>query len=114
MRALALIVAMAVFPGVAEAAEDAAHLFAEGHTLHEQPVAHEHEGGEQHKDGEHGCSVLFHLCGCHSPTPLMIVTRLSVARSDDMLAATPGRIAAQKTKRPPDRVHGETFRPPIA
>lgn len=118
MRVLALILAFTVFPGVAEAADDLAHYVVEGHTLHEAAVveaAHDgHEGHEKdHGDDEHGCSVLFHLCGCHSPTPSQVTVRLDVQKTSDHQATVPGVLAFLE-RRPRDGVRNEAFRPPIA
>lgn len=118
MRALALFLTIALAPGFAEAVEDFVHWVAEGHTLHAPAVeqaAHashaEHE--REHGDGEHGCSTLFHICGCHSPTPSMITLRLSVTRSGDIEHVLT-RAPADTQRRPLDGVSRETFRPPIA
>lgn len=118
MRVLALILAVTLCPGVAEAAEDFAHYVAEGHTLHEPAVAEaSHEGHDDHEkehgDDEHGCTALFHLCGCHSPTPSQVTVRLEVHRSADLHATVAG-VLAFLDRRPRDGVRGETFRPPIA
>lgn len=118
MRAVALVLAFALTPGVAEAVEDFSHWIAEGHTLHVPAVAQaEHAGHDEHErehgDGEHGCSTLFHLCGCHSPTPSMITLRLSVARGGDIEHVLT-RAPAEAERRPLDGVSRESFRPPIA
>ena len=118
MRALAFLVALALMPGFAEATEDLAHYLSEGHTLHAPTVenaAHvdhdEHEQG--HGDDEHGCSTLFHVCACHSPSPSLVTAWLTFERSrelqDDLL-----RVLAGDSRRPIDGILSESFRPPIA
>lgn len=71
----ALVLALAMVPGAFEVMENAAHLVSEGH------LAHAAANGDQHEptDPEHGCTSVFHFCGCHaslaflgSPNPLAI------------------------------------------
>lgn len=118
VRSLALVLAVALFPGVAEAAEDMAHYIFEGHTLHAPAVAEaSHDGHDEHEQGqrddEHGCSTLFHVCVCHSPAPSVITTWLNFERArevqNDLL-----RVVAPETRRAADGVASESFRPPIA
>ena len=118
VRSIALILAVALFPGVAEAADDLVHYVLEGHTLHAAAVAEaSHDGHDEHEQGhgddEHGCSTLFHVCACHSPAPSMITTWLTFEQArqvqDDLL-----RVVASETRRAADGVASETFRPPIA
>lgn len=125
MRALAAILVLALWPGVAEAVQDMSHWVAEGHTLHasvsapNRDPAHDpaHDGHDEHEerhgDDEHGCSVLFHLCGCHSPTPSVTSTTLVLAAveqvHDDLVAIVP-----EAARRPTDGVRAKAFRPPIA
>jgi len=115
MRALAVLVALALTPGLAEGVEDLGHFLAEGHTLHAPTVVEaphdEHE--KSHGNDEHGCTTLFHLCACHSLAPSMISTWLTLERTreltDDLLPAF-----SREARRPVDGVASETFRPPIA
>lgn len=112
---------LALSPGVAEAAADASHWVVEGHTLHAKATEHEaheeHAGHaeheKQHGDDEHGCTALFHLCGCHSPTPSVTSTPVLVSR-EAQLQDERATLAPEETRRPGDGVCGETFRPPIA
>ena len=49
-------------PGVFEIMENSAHLVTEGHLAHMTSSEDEHPP----IDTEHGCTPLFHLCGCHA------------------------------------------------
>ena len=118
VRVVALLLAVVLSPGVAEAAEDAAHWIAEGHTLHVSAGEHAASGEEaKHDDGhatdEHGCSALFHLCGCHSPAPSMVTARVALDRRD-VAAAQSTSTCWKNGAAPPDGVRDESFRPPIA
>ncbi len=61
-KTCALVLALAMTPGVVEIMENAAHLFTEGH------LAHVAADGDQHEPAgpEHGCTPIFHSCGCHA------------------------------------------------
>lgn len=58
----ALLLAVAMMPGVFELLENAAHVALEGH------LAHAAAAGDQHDPTgpEHGCTPIFHACGCHA------------------------------------------------
>ncbi|MEM7351145.1 MAG: hypothetical protein AAF657_10090 [Acidobacteriota bacterium] len=58
----ALVLALALVPGAVEILENAAHLVTEGH------LAHAEAAGDQHDPAgpEHGCTPVFHFCGCHA------------------------------------------------
>lgn len=60
-RICALFLAFAMVPGAAEMVESAVHLVTEGHVAHAAPDGDDHE----HAGPEHGCTPVFHLCGCH-------------------------------------------------
>lgn len=119
MRVIAILIALAVAPGATEMARDAAHWMAEGHTPHAQAVtsvdhvehaSHEHHEKE-HENQEHGCSALFHVCGCHSPAPSVVSSHLTVGTSElhrALLVTVP-----EELRRAADGVHGEQLRPPI-
>ena len=118
VRFLALVLAVALFPGVAEAAEDMAHYVVEGHTLHAPVVAEATHGGhdeheKDHGDDEHGCSTLFHVCACHSPAPSMITTSLNFERAREVHGDL-RLVVATEARRAADGVASESFRPPIA
>ena len=61
-RICALILALAMMPGLVEVMENATHLVAEGHLAHSVAQDDQHEP----TGPEHGCTAVFHLCGCHS------------------------------------------------
>lgn len=63
---LAIVLAFLLFPGSAEALENAVHLVTEGHGAH--AIADEEHDPE---GDEHGCSPTFHTCGCHAVTSPM-------------------------------------------
>lgn len=58
----ALILALALMPGTAEILESAVHLVTEGHLAHAAPDGDHHEPAGP----EHGCTPVFHFCGCHA------------------------------------------------
>ena len=61
---IALVLVFVLTPGMAEFAENAAHIVAEGHGAHAFDDAEHEPMGD-----EHGCSGTFHVCSCHaSPT----------------------------------------------
>ncbi len=63
----------AMTPGMAEAAENIAHLITHGDTAHGDG----HEGGaDDRRDGsdEHGCSGPFHACACHNSGLFLVAT----------------------------------------
>lgn len=57
----ALLVTVVMMPGALEAAENALHLLAAGHSAHTEAVE-----GHAERGPEHGCTPLMHLCGCHA------------------------------------------------
>ena len=61
-RICAFLLAFALAPGAFEVMENAAHLLTEGH------LAHAAADGDQHAPAgpEHGCTPIFHTCGCHA------------------------------------------------
>ncbi len=61
-KVCAFLLVLAISPGFGEIVENAAHLFAEGHLAHVAPEGDRHEP----TGPEHGCTPLFHFCGCHA------------------------------------------------
>ncbi|OGQ10239.1 MAG: hypothetical protein A2138_15105 [Deltaproteobacteria bacterium RBG_16_71_12] len=112
MRSVAIVLALVLFPGMAEAVEDVAHLVAEGHTLHASAIADDGNDAAEHTDSEHGCSALFHMCGCHTPLSSMTSARLVVDR-DAVIEDVPSAVFADDWRWPHDGVLGDAFRPPI-
>ena len=117
MRVLAAMLVISLSPGIAEAAEDASHWLAEGHTLHAPLSVPSNAGHDdharKHAEDEHGCTALFHVCGCHSPAPSMVSTRIAFERTaplhHNVVIGLP-----DEPRRPVDGVAREAFRPPIA
>ncbi len=58
----ALVLAMAMMPGAFELLENAAHVAVEGHLAHAAAAGDEHDP----TGPEHGCTPIFHSCGCHA------------------------------------------------
>ena len=58
----ALILILAMTPGIVELSENMFHLVWQGHTAHEAADGDHHEP----TDTEHGCTPGMHFCGCHS------------------------------------------------
>lgn len=63
----ALGLALAMTPGAFELVENTAHLVSEGH------LAHAAADGDRHEPAgpEHGCTPIFHFCGCHASLALL-------------------------------------------
>ncbi|MCP3960121.1 MAG: hypothetical protein GY719_19930 [bacterium] len=61
-KTCALVLCLAMMPGAIELVENAAHLVNEGH------LAHAAGDGDRHEPAgpEHGCTPIFHFCGCHA------------------------------------------------
>jgi len=70
---LSIVLLLGLVPGLPGAIEDAAHLLAEGHTLHDDH--HDVDGSADHADGhdeDEGCEDCGHdgLCHCHGGASL--------------------------------------------
>ncbi len=70
---LSMMLLLGLVPGLPGAIEDAAHLLAEGHTLHDDH--HDVDGSADHADGhdqDSGCEDCGHegLCHCHGGSTL--------------------------------------------
>jgi hypothetical protein len=103
MRAIALLVLLAVLPTV-ELTEQLAHVIA--HVIEREPAAHSaHHEDEQHGD-EHGCTGLVHLCTCHHTQITLggdvIVQRSIVAASEHTIEA-PESLVDLTTQEPAQR-----------
>lgn len=61
-RICALLLALILMPGVFELVENAVHLAGKGHLAHATPDGDRHESAGD----EHGCTPIFHACGCHA------------------------------------------------
>ncbi len=82
------MLALAMTPGSAEIMENAAHLLAEGH------LAHVAADGDQHEPAgpEHGCTPVFHFCGCHAS--LAFLATPAPPTADLRAAGFSGRLTA--------------------
>lgn len=58
----ALLLALAMMPGAFEIMENASHLATEGHLAHSAAEEDDHDSPSP----EHGCTAIFHFCGCHA------------------------------------------------
>lgn len=66
-RLLALVLVLALTPGLVEAVENVWHLAQNGHSAHATGESSDH----QPTDEEHGCSGTFHMCSCHHASSTM-------------------------------------------
>lgn len=82
VRLIALLLTVAMWPGMSELVELTVHAATHGDVAHAEDD--QHEGSPLGHD-EHGCSGTFHLCPCHHPTP---VATPAVAASLDLTAMT--------------------------
>lgn len=107
-----MVLLLGLVPGLPGALEDAAHLLAEGHTLHDDH--HDVDASADHTedhDGESGCEDCGHegLCHCHggvslaaAPIRVGVVTTPTVVLLE--APAIPQRVAsanAHGLERPP-------------
>lgn len=67
-RICAFFLALALMPGVFEAIENTFHLVTVGHLAHVGSGEHEHSP----TDPEHGCTPIFHSCGCHTALAFLL------------------------------------------
>ena len=83
----ALILVLAIMPGSLEVFESAFHLMTEGH------LAHAAADGDHHEEGpEHGCTPIFHVCGCHASLSFVgpqVVPKVCLRASFAVVALTP-------------------------
>jgi hypothetical protein len=77
VRAIVLLLMFGLWPGAAEALVDVGHLVMNGDTSHGQVCDDGETSGQAHTHDEHQCSVLFHLCGCHTTPPTSTSTRVA-------------------------------------
>jgi hypothetical protein len=96
----------AMTPASGEILENAVHLVLAGHAAHALP-----DDGHQPDEPEHGCSGPFHICACHSPTPL---TASRVTTVFGTLAPRESEVAGSTESGPVDGYLNGVFRPPIA
>jgi len=110
---LSTMLLLGLVPGLPGALEDAAHLLAEGHTLHDDhhdvDASAEHSGG--HDDEDAGCEDCGHegLCHCHgtgslaaTPMALLVTATPTLQVLETPVALErPARAAAHGLERPP-------------
>ena len=75
VRLIALLLTVAMWPGLSELVELTVHAAEHGDVAHGDDD--EHENAPLGED-EHGCSGTFHLCPCHQPTPAVATTAIAV------------------------------------
>lgn len=111
-RICALVVAFALVPGAAEAAENAAHFVREGHLAHDDASASPATGDEHPDKGDHCCNAGIHLCACHPAISVVLNETVLVAPpAPAVLKMAPGwRLDDDKR---PEGVRVGLFRPPI-
>ena len=105
LRVLAIVLVIALGPSTSELVESAVHLVQHGDLAH----GADHPGGES---DEHGCSALFHTCGCCHTGPTAVASR---SRAGSAPSAPPSlalmidipRVFGRGNEPPPHR-------PPIA
>ncbi len=61
-KIFALILTLAMLPGISEFIENAVHLVTKGHLAHAVATSDHHTPTSP----EHGCTPTFHFCGCHA------------------------------------------------
>ena len=86
----ALLMTLALMPGVFEVLENSAHLVTEGHLAH--AAADGDSDRHEQTDPEHGCTTIFHSCGCHASIPFLAVSETpKISLRDAGIFALPGR-----------------------
>lgn len=102
-RVCALFLALTMVPGAAEIVESAVHLLTEGHLAHATPDGDDHEPAGP----EHGCTPIFHFCGCHASLSF-------ISPQVAILATFPSSLAVEASKplAPPLGLWSSIDRPP--
>lgn len=75
VRLIALLLTVAMWPGLSELVELTVHAAEHGDLAHAEDD--DHDGSPLGED-EHGCSGTFHLCPCHHPTPVVGPSRATM------------------------------------
>lgn len=82
VRLIALVLTVAMWPGLSELVELTMHAAEHGDLAHADDD--EHEGTPLGED-EHGCSGTFHLCACHhSPPAVSSIAAVTTDLADTM------------------------------
>jgi hypothetical protein len=102
---LVLVLIFSVTPMASETVELLVHAIEHGDLAH---------GGahEESAEDEHGCSTLFHMCGCHASAPTVVVqsrawTPAAFSHIHRFAPKAPATSAGRGSEAPP-------LRPPIA
>ena len=75
VRLIALVLTVAMWPGLSELVELTVHAAEHGDVAHGDDDEH---GNAPLGEDEHGCSGTFHLCPCHHPTPVVAAAATAV------------------------------------
>ena len=109
---LALLLMLALVPGLGELVESAEHMLHDGHlphsTEHDQASVGESHPGEP--DAEHGCTPMAHSCGCHMSSPAALHTAAIPTRIDRLMA---DRFHPRGERTLHSRANAPPTRPPI-
>lgn len=106
-RVLVLLLTIAVMPSASELIEFGVHAASHGDLAHDVSSQHADAGADA---DEHGCSPLFHLCGCHAPslsTPAVVARVLFSPRHSQQVSSLSPRASIDLLPEPPP------IRPPI-
>jgi hypothetical protein len=99
-RWLTFLVVLTITPCASEIVETVAHAVSDGDYVHAENSHHRSGPG-----AEHGCTPLFHSCGCHGSSLTVIST--AAPRGSNRLPLCRAALAG-----PPDRAHGRGSEPP--
>ena len=104
VRLIALLLTVAMWPGLSELVELTVHAAEHGDVAHAGDD--EHEGAPLGED-EHGCSGTFHLCPCHHSPPavaaLAAVVLDAAARTELSASIAPPNQPGMGIAAPPTR-----------
>lgn len=75
VRFLALLLTVAMWPGLSELVELTVHAAEHGDVAHGDDDEH---GSAPLGEDEHGCSGAFHVCPCHGQIPMVTATSSAV------------------------------------
>ena len=110
VRLVAILLAVGLTPGAAEAVENSVHLLREGHLAH---VA-EHKGHAENEPAgdEHGCNSVFHACACHVSASFTVQVN-STEQSVPRAVSLPAAALSEMTLGASDGKLDSLLRPPI-
>ena len=96
---LVLLLIFTMTPSASEAMELVAHAVVFGDYAHAEDDAHSGQGGD-----EHGCTPLFHQCGCHASgvgTAAVQALALRFAQAPQVATVTPPTESLDRDSEPP-------------